>query len=203
MTLMRAYSVLDSLGPVVTTAEAAAALRRDSSSACRLLRGLAEIGRARRIRPGLWLIGPEAPDPFSLVNELTRPFPSYVSFLSALNYHGMIDQIPREIEVASLDRAHQIGTSSGRFDIHHLPGELFGGWTRTSRGPIADPAKAIFDIAYVGAAAQGRPRQVPEIELPTDLDRSVLGYWTSRVQAPRLASLTRKGVDYILSRATR
>ena len=132
MTLMSGYSTLDKLGPVITTAEAAAALRRDSSATTRLLRSLEEAGRARRIRHGVWAIGPDEPDPFSLVDEITRPFPSYVSFLSALNFHGMIDQIPREIEVASLDRAQHVETSVGSFAIHHLADELFGGWKRDS-----------------------------------------------------------------------
>ncbi|MFH1474443.1 MAG: hypothetical protein ABIG85_01140, partial [Chloroflexota bacterium] len=60
------------------------------------------------------------------------------------NHHGMIDQLPREVSVASLDRARRITTTLGTFAIHHLPPELFGGWAETPRGPVATPEKAIF-----------------------------------------------------------
>jgi predicted transcriptional regulator of viral defense system len=203
MSLLAAYATLEALGPVVTTAEAAAALRRDASSASRLLRSLQAAGRAHRIRQGVWAIGATVPDPFTLVGEITRPFPAYVSFLSALNSHGLIDQIPRAIEVASLDRAHRVESSYGSFDIHHLPGELLGGWAPTRRGPVAEPAKAIFDLAYVGAASRGRAPLVPELELPAHFEPADIEAWVSRIRYRRLASLTRSGVDQIMSRAVR
>ena len=159
MTRLATYATLERLGPVVSTAEAAAALRMSVSSASRLLSGLAQEGHAVRLRSGLWSVGLGAPDPFMLPPELTRPHPSYVSFESALAYHGMIDQLPREVSIASLDRARRIATSVGVFAVHHLPPALFGGWQETPRGRVAGPEKALFDIAYVGAAHGGRDPQ--------------------------------------------
>jgi predicted transcriptional regulator of viral defense system len=46
-----------------------------------------------------------------IVAELTRPFPAYVSFQSALAARGAIDQIPRESAVASLDKPHRVETT--------------------------------------------------------------------------------------------
>jgi predicted transcriptional regulator of viral defense system len=203
MSRLAVYGTLERLGPVVTTAEAAAALRRDASSTSRLLRGLAEAGRARRIRPGLWAIGVQVPDPFALAVEVTRPHPAYVSFLSALNYHAMIDQLPREVWLASLDRSRRIETSIATFSVHHLPPSLFGGWSESRRGPIATPEKALFDLAYIGAAHRGRPRRVPEMELPAGFDRSRIDVWLDRIETPRLATLAHRGVDDLLSRAAR
>jgi predicted transcriptional regulator of viral defense system len=203
MSLLDTYSALEGLGPVVTTAEAAAALRRSASSASRMLRGLEEAGRVRRLRSGLWAIGSADPDPYAVVSELTSPSPSYVSFLSALNFHGMIDQIPREVSVASLDRARRIKTSVGTFSVHHLPPELFGGWTETSRRRVATPEKAIFDLCYVSVAGTGKPRRVPELELPDSFDRKEIDQWVRRIPSARLATLTKRAVDQTLARATR
>jgi predicted transcriptional regulator of viral defense system len=203
MSVLDSYAALESLGPIVTTAEAAAALRRSATSTSRMLRTLEEAGRVRRVRSGLWAIGTIDPDPYAVVTELTHPSPSYVSFLSALNYHGMIDQIPREIWVASLGRARMIRTAVGTFSVHHLPPELFGGWAESSRGLIATPAKAIFDLCYVNAARSGKPRRVPELEFPAPFNPQAIDHWIGLIDSARLATLTRRAVEQTLRRATR
>jgi predicted transcriptional regulator of viral defense system len=203
MTRLATYGVLERLGPVIATGEAAAALRMSVSSTSHLLRGLEREGRARRVRSGLWSIGRDAPDPFMLAPELTRPHPSYVSFESALSFHGMIDQLPRDVAIASLDRARRMATSVGAFAIHHLPPDLFGGWQETPRGRVAGPEKALFDIAYVGAAYRGRARQVPELELPAGFEVRTFDAWSARIESPRIRTLTRRALDQALSRATR
>lgn len=201
MSRLSAYSALERLGPVLTTGEASSALHLSSSSASRLLAGLAAQGRARRLRSGIWAIGPDAPDPFAIVGDLTAPHPSYISFTSALNFHGAIDQLPREITVASLDRARKIATSVGTFAVHHVPPELFGGWTETPRGLVATPEKAIFDICYTGAVHAGRPQRIPELDLHPDFRRDELARWIGKVGNPRIRTLTRRGVAYALTRA--
>ena len=201
MTRLATYATLERLGPVISTGEAAAAVRMSVSSASRLVSGLAQEGHAVRLRSGLWSVGLEAPDPFMLAPELTRPHPSYVSFDSALAYHGMIDQLPREVTIASLDRARRIMSSVGMFAIHHLPPALFGGWQETPRGHVAAPEKALFDIAYVGAAHRGRARQVPELELPAGFEVRALEEWTGRIESSRIRTLTLRAIEQTLSRA--
>ncbi len=200
MSRLEAFAAIERLGPVVSTADAAVALGRSSSSASRVLRGLEDAGRVQRIRSGLWSVGQASPDPFTIAGELTAPHPAYVSFLSALSFHGAIDQIPREISVASLDRGRRIRTSVGVFVVHHLPPELYGGWAETNRGRIASPAKAIFDLCYASAASAGRSRSIPELDLPDDFDRAEIDRWLKHITSPRLATITRRGVAAALSR---
>jgi predicted transcriptional regulator of viral defense system len=201
MTSLATYTTLRRLGPVITTGEAAAALRTSVSSTSRMLRSLEENGLARRVRSGLWSLGPESPDPFVIAPELTRPHLAYVSFDSALNFHAMIDQIPREISVASLDRARRIVTTIGTFAIHHVPPALFGGWQETRRGHVAGPEKAIFDLCYASAAHRGRTRHIPELELPAGFDPHLIEEWAKRVESPRVRTLTRRAIEYAMSRA--
>lgn len=198
---LSSFASLSRLGPTLTTGEAAAALKVSISQASRLLRTLEARGLARHVRYGLWIVGQEAIDPLALVAEITRPYPSYVSFTSALNAHAMIDQLPRDISVASLDSAKRVKTSLGTYAVHHLPPKLFGGWSERDGVKLATPEKALFDIAYVSAVHDGRPRRVPELELPAGFDRRELERWIARIDAPRLRTLTSRGVRYLLSRA--
>jgi predicted transcriptional regulator of viral defense system len=203
MTRLATYTTLERLGPILATGEAAAALRMSVSSTSRVLRRLEQEGRARQVRSGVWSVGPDVPDPFMIAPELTRPHLAYVSFDSALSHHGMIDQVPREVSIASLDRGRRVATSVGTFAIHHLPPELFGGWQETRRGRIAAPEKAIFDISYVSAAHHGGMRHLPELDLPAGFDVEALETWATRIRSPRVRTIARRAIAYALSRATR
>ena len=195
------YATLARLGPTVTTAEAAAALDVSVSEASRSLRRLEAADLARHVRYGLWQIGTGAVDPRSLVDEITRPYPAYVSFTSALNAHGMLDQLPREISVASLEDAKRVKTAFATYTIHHLPPALFGGWIERDGVKLAGPEKALFDLAYVSAVHGGRSHRVPELELPAGFDRSELERWISRIESPRVRTLTTRGLRSMLARA--
>jgi len=197
------YAALERVGPIVTTGEAAVAIGMSLSSTSRLLARLESEGQVHRLRRGLWTIGPRRPDPFVVVSDLTRPHPAYVSFLSALNHHGIVDQLPRDIEVASLDRARSIEAGGATYAIHHLPPLLFTGWEETARGPVATAEKAIFDIFYVAAAHAGRPRRIPELELPDDFDWSRCDRWVRRISSARLRTLTSRGLGSARKRALR
>lgn len=196
-----AYGDLLAMGrPVVTTREAAARWRTGQGTAGRRLRALEEASLARRLKRGLWALDREL-EPFALAPYLTAPFPAYVSFWSALSRHEMIEQIPRRVSVASLDRARLIETSLGAFEVHHLAPELFGGFEGSDRsGFLATPEKAIFDLVYVRAAA-GSKAYLPELTLPRGFEHERLDAWVDRVAAARLRTLVSRRVADLLGGA--
>lgn len=202
MSAAATYATLRRLGaPLLTTGEAAAALRTSQSSASRALRTLAARGLVRRIRYGLWAITPEPLDPRRIIAELTRPFPAYVSFQSALAAHGAIDQIPREVTVASLAKPHRVLTALGTYVIHRLPPELFGGYEERDDIALASVEKALFDYFYV-ACASGHPRRrLPELELPADFSRKQVDGWIERIRSPRLRTLVAEAAARALEHA--
>jgi predicted transcriptional regulator of viral defense system len=200
---LSSFAVLSRVGPTVTTGEAAAALNISVSQASRLMRTLEAQDLARHVRYGLWIVGPDSVDPRTLIEEITRPYPAYLSFTSALNAHGMIDQVPREMSVASLDNAKRVKTELGTYAIHHLPPALFGGWEEHDGVNLAKPEKALFDLAYVSAVHGGRPRRIPELDLPAGFDREELDQWLSRIESARVRTLTSRGLRYELTRAVR
>jgi predicted transcriptional regulator of viral defense system len=187
--------------PTVTTREAAAALRVSTSAASRALRILSERGLARRIRHGLWSLADRTPDPRLLASEITRPHPAYISFASALAAHGVIDQIPRDIALASTGRAKRVRTSLGTFVVHRVPPRLFGGYELDAGVQIATPEKALFDFVYVSQAS-GRTRQrLPELDIPRSFSRREVEVWIKRISSPRLRELVTKEVDRTLEHA--
>jgi predicted transcriptional regulator of viral defense system len=188
--------------PIVTTREAAARWQTKQGTAGRRLRAMEEAGLARRLRRGLWALDPEI-EPFVVAPYLTAPFPAYVSFWSALSRHGIIEQIPRQISVASLDRAQRITTSVATYTIHHLAPELFGGYHGSEEsGYLATPEKALFDTVYVRAAAGSRAF-FPELSLPRDFDDAQIKEWTGRIKGSRLRTLVSRRLREALRQGSR
>ena len=202
MSAASVFAKLREIGaPTVTTREAAAALRISTSSASRALRTLAQRGLARQIRHGLWSLADRPADPRLLAGEITRPHPAYISFASALAAHGVIDQIPREISLASTGRPKRVKTSQGIFVVHRVPARLFGGYDLKDGVSIATPEKALFDFVYVSQAS-GRTRQrLPELDLPASFSRREVDGWIKRISSPRLRELVNNGVERALQHA--
>jgi predicted transcriptional regulator of viral defense system len=186
---------------IVTTREATARWKAEARTARRQLRALEEAGLVRRLRQGLWAVDPDI-DPFVVPPFLTAPFPAYVSLWSALSRHGMIEQIPGRITVASLDRARQITTTVGAYAVHHLAPEVFGGYGGSeATGYLATAEKALFDTVYLRAAAGSRA-YFPELTLVRDFDEARLDEWTGHIPSRRLRTLTSRGLAEALESAS-
>jgi predicted transcriptional regulator of viral defense system len=198
-----AYGELLRIGrPIVQTREAATRLHISTSSASHLLRSIEQAGLARRLRQGLWALQPNI-DPFTLAPYLTAPFPAYISFWSALARHDMIEQIPRQISVASLDRTRHLTTTIGVYSIHHLDPGLFDGYQGSQETAyIATPEKALFDTVYV-RASRGARSFLPELSLPDSFDETQLERWRSRIATPRQRTLVAHGLTEALRQASR
>ena len=178
--------------PVVTTAEAALVLRAERSATTHTLKRLATAGLLKRIRHGLWTTDPNL-DPLLLPEYLTAPFPSYVSFQSALFFRGMVSQIPSVIYVASLAQTRTVRTSLGTYSIHRLAPSFFGGYdtVKSSGVRLATPEKALLDTLYLAPARSRLFAHLPEVELPKHFDRDQIRYWVRRIPA----GLRRKSVE--------
>lgn len=198
-----AYADLLRMGrPVVTTREAAARWQTEQRTAGKRLKAMEGAGLVGNLRRGLWALKTDI-DPFVVVPFLTAPFPAYVSFSSALARHGLIEQIPRQISIASLDRPKKISTSIGTYAVHHLAPEVFGGYEGSEEtGYLAHPGKALFDAVYVRAAA-GSTAFFPELLLPADFDPAQAELWTDRIASARLRTLVSRRLREVLKAAER
>jgi len=197
---MRSAEVLRELQrlgrPVVETGEALTRLGMSSNAGANALARLEQASQITRLGKGLWLLDRDI-DPIAIAPYLTRPFPAYVSLWSALSRHGMIEQIPRQIFVVTLDRPRTIETPVGTYSLHHFAPEVFGGYTGTdTTGFLATKEKALFDSVYL-PSAQRRKAHFPELELPGDLDTDTLAHWTERIRADWLRTRVRRELQAI------
>ena len=79
--------------------------------------------------------------------------PSYVSFESALSYHGWIPEAVRTTTCASVKRAKEFETPLGIFSYEHIPIKAFSFGVEQHQQDaltlfIASPVKALADIVY-------------------------------------------------------
>lgn len=175
--------------PLVTTRDAAVRLGRSTSATSHVLRRLADAGVILAIRRGLWALESNV-DPMQLAVWVTAPYPSYVSLWSALHAHGMLAQIPRETHVVSVGRPQRIETALGMLVVHRVAPEVFGGYEINNDVPLATPAKAIFDLAYLSASHGQRFRRLPELELGRGYRRQKAQLWVSKIKSARLRAMT-------------
>ncbi len=178
--------------PVFTTREAAMLSGSLLSNASKMLRTLKDRGLVLKVTRGIWAeTGNEKLSPYSIIPILLPKNRAYVSFISALHLHGIIEQIPQEITLASIVHTKKISTKLGKFSIHHISPQLFDGfdWYKGEGSfLIADPEKALFDSIYLSTRKKKQFGYFPELYFPKSFRfKKVIG-WISKVPDKRIRS---------------
>jgi predicted transcriptional regulator of viral defense system len=182
--------------PVLTTADAATALELRTDATSHTLHRLASAGLVHGLRKGLWAVD-RLPEPMSLVEYLTLPYPAYVSLQSALYLRQMIEQIPAVVYAITLGRSAKIRTPAAAYSVHHLSAELFGGFAHDPRTGVklALPEKALFDMLYLSGTRTRLFRSLPELELPPGFRLGEVRRWIARIPSARLRRLTLRRLE--------
>ena len=84
--------------------------------------------------------------------------PSYISFETALNDHGLLEQFPYEITAVTTKKSVEKEFDGKSFSYLHMNKRLFIGYQKEGLYLIALPEKAIFDQVYmsiVGNKSEG------------------------------------------------
>lgn len=179
--------------PVFTTAEVAETGNIDVAYVSRSLSKLAEDGQVTRIRRGLWAVSghpdfsPYVVVPYLFENEDA----GYVSFFTALNQHGMIEQIPQLIEVATRINKKSLDTPFGTYDFHKLQDALYGGWKPADQRwsyLLATPEKAIFDAIYISIRKGRQFASFPELTLTAEFSEDELVGWIDELDSESIRS---------------
>ncbi len=202
MTTVGAYSdLLRMTKPILTTRDASLRLRVSPSAATRLLTRLQAAGLAKRIFRGLWTIDMKV-DPLAVPEFLTAPFPAYISFQSALYFHGLIGQIPQVVYVASLAPTRRVKTSMGTYSIHRLAPEYFGGYTTAEDSGVrlATSEKALMDVFYLGSARSRLFANLPELAIPERFNEKEARLWLERIRDPSRRTMVRARLDDALGK---
>lgn len=187
--------------PAFTTRQAAAAARVGVDQASRDLARLARLDLITRVTRGVWA---DTRSPRFSAYAVVPPLlalsgpdsAGYVSLLSALSLHGMIQQVPRLIHVVGSRRARRTRrTAVGTYRFHLMRRDLVGGFVLHESGTfsLATPAKALFDTLYLSVRKGARYAHLPEVVLPVGFRHSELAGWIARIEsAPLRVAVTRR-----------
>jgi predicted transcriptional regulator of viral defense system len=191
--------------PVFTTAEVAERVGVALSNASRDLAELEKRGMLVRVRRGLWAVqGHPDFSPYAVIPHLFEQRPGgYLSLLSALNLHGMMEQIPRVVQLVTSRQRSTLRTPVGTYEFHQIAPKMFGGYglyRRTGNFDIATPEKALFDTLYLSARKGRRFVALPELEVPAGFSASEVEHWIERIDHRPLRTAARERWAHVASR---
>lgn len=99
-------------------------------------------------------------DEYVIASQLIEP--SYISLYSALLFHNVISQVPKDIECVTT--RNSIRYASLGIVYHKIPPSLFYGYTKYGKGNsyifVAEPEKALIDCVYLNAISQNQAREL-------------------------------------------
>lgn len=138
-------------------------------SASRTLNRLARKGMIVRVTKGIWantrhpFFHPLGCVPFLLGREQ-----GYISFLTALHRHGVISQIPPNIQIATTGHSRCLKTPIGTFEFLQLHPRFMKVGVEWSEGRnsyrMASPEKALIDTLYLSTRKGRRFASLPEFD---------------------------------------
>jgi predicted transcriptional regulator of viral defense system len=188
MSLGKAIQQVDR--PVFTTREIASVCGTSLSSASQMLKRREKNEQIIRAARGIWCV-PTDPrfTQFQLVPFLAGTHQAYVSFFSALQLHGMIEQIPQVVYAATTAHTRRRTTPIGTFSFHRMNPQLFAGFDWYNRNwsfLIARPEKSLVDCLYLSSRKGKRFGRFPEIELGRPFSRRKAWLWVKKIPDARI-----------------
>lgn len=155
---------------IFTTHELCASSGKSRSSVTQALNFLRKEGVIFKIYRGLWAeAGSQRLSPYAVSQFLLPHHRAYVSFISALHLHGLIEQIPQVITLATTGHTKTIRTKIGTYCFHQIHPLFFDGfdWYKgTGSFLIAEPEKALVDSLYLSTRKKRQFGHFPELDFP-------------------------------------
>lgn len=115
-------------------------------------------------------------DEFIIASQLLEP--AYISLFSALLFHQLVKQVPKNIECATSVNSRKYDSLG--IEYHKIPSRLFYGYKRYKKDfsyiMIADPEKAIIDAIYLNIISKDLVKELYE-----KLDRKKLSDYVKRI----------------------
>lgn len=171
--------------PVFTTHELTAISGKSASTVVQSLNHLVKQGLLIKIYRGVWAEpGPRAISPFEIIPSLFPRQRVYVSFITALHLHGIVEQIPQVITLASTAHTSMLRTKAGVFSVHQISPALFNGfdWYKGEGNfLIAEPEKALIDSLYLSSRKKKQFGSFPELDFPPEFSFKKAARWTERI----------------------
>ncbi len=178
--------LLSAESPFFTISSLQGIFRVTRESARTIAARLAKRGLLIRLRRDLYALVNSKYSLFSLANALYQP--SVISLESALNYWGLIVQVPQIIFSTSL-RSYQCKADNTEFVYRHMaPSFIRFGQMKVEDFYIAQPEKAFLDTLYM--KTKGLVELLPEDVDMGKIDAELLAYY-GRFYPGRVRKLVR------------
>ena len=163
-----------------------------------LLNRMEKAGLVARIERGKFLLLGLTPEkvlsnPLYIGSHLITPV--YVSFWSALHFHGFTEQVPRTVFIVTTHRKKEVTFREMHFQFITLKPHHFFGYRREMLADlpvvIADEAKAILDSLALPQYAGGLAEVAKALQIATSEERlntQVMFDYVERLQNASLSS---------------
>ena len=190
--------------PVFTTREAASFSCGSLSNTIQALNHLKKRGVVIKIARGVWgvEVGRQKITPYMVISYLIPSHRVYVSFVSALHLHGMIEQIPQTVTLASTAHTKVIKTQVGTFCVHRIAPSFFKGfdWYKEAGDfLVAEPEKALVDCLYLSARKKKQFGHFPEIRFPASFSAKKAENWARAIPDEKIRIFVRKKLKAFLN----
>lgn len=170
---------------VFTTHELITISGKSASTIVQSLNRLVQKGLLNKVYRGVW--AQPGGRPLSAFEVIPYLFPRqrvYVSFITALNLYGIVEQVPQVITLASSEHSRTIRTKVGVFSIHQMAPAFFNGfdWYKGEGGfLIAQPEKALIDSLYLSSRKKKQFGHFPELHFPPEFSFKKAAQWAERI----------------------
>ena len=152
-----------------------------------------------KITRGVWALPSHQNfSPFAVLPFLAPHQRVYLSFISALHLHGLIEQIPQIIYAATTGRGRIIETGIGTYSLHQLNPQIFGGFTWYGKRQdflIAYPEKALVDSLYISSRKKKRFGLFPELNLGAGFNFKKTEKWAGVIPDKRIRGYVFKKLE--------
>lgn len=122
---------------------------KSPSTLHRLANGLVSSGILGKLERGKYFLDDQRISDFVKANIFYSP--SYVSFESALNHHGILSQFPHETTSATPKKSKSKIVGDKLYSYTKIKKSLFWGYLKQGNYLIAEPEKALLDQLYLHA----------------------------------------------------
>lgn len=188
--------------PVFTTHQLCVRSGKSASTVVQTLNHLEKAGIILKIYRGIWADSHDKKlSPYVIIQHLLPRHRAYVSFISALHLHGIIEQIPQVITLASTAHTKTIHTKAGTFSIHQISPAFFAGFDwYGGRGDflIAEPEKALVDSLYLSTRRGRQFGYFPELRFPTTFSFTKAKKWVAKIPERKIRNAVLKKLNALI-----
>ena len=175
---------------VFTTHELISISNKSASTVVQSLNRLVHQSLIIKVYRGVWAeSGTKRLSVFEVIPCLFPRQRVYVSFITALHLHGMIEQIPQVITLASTAHSRTIRTKVGVFSVHQITPTFFDGfdWYRQEGNfLIAEPEKALVDSLYLSGRKKKQFGSFPEMHIPPEFSYKKAVQWGKHIKEEKI-----------------